>query len=286
MRIQYPFDFFRRNILIAAPHHILHAIDEVEIAVFVQIAKIARVKPTVLQSFRGGCGIFEISFHDHRTLLDDFARVSRRQAVSRFIDDPYPVNLRGQRQPASAYFLSRQVPWTDNAQQVFRQAVGRYGLDAESLFEAHMHLRREQRHNIAQGIIGIAGFFRRSEQNLRYRAHQTRSRNFMRAHLIPKARGAELFQKHDAAPHRQHGETGMAKRVDVKKRQHAQHPVVLSPAQALGAHPRGESVCVLGQHDAFGPVRGTRSVGDRGEVFGVDVNRRCVSRHTGQKFVP
>jgi hypothetical protein len=78
----------------------------------------------------------------------------------------------------------------------------------------------------------------------------------------------------------------MAKRVDVKQRQHAQHPVVLSPSQALRPHVRRERIGVLGQHHPFGTIRGAGGVRDRCEILGINSNVQIVIRNAREKILP
>ena len=149
-----------------------------------------------------------------------------------------------------------------------------------------MHLGRQQGHHQAQRVIAVVGSLRKTQENLRNRAHNARGRDRVLAHFVPETRGAEFLGQHNAAADRQHGDAGMAKRVDVKQRQHAQHPVVLIPAQALRPHARRKGVGVLRQHHAFGTIGCSGCVGDRCEILGIDGDIQVVIRNTGEKLVP
>ena len=58
-------DFLRIHVVAAGHHHVLLAVDDVEITVGVHAPEIAGVEPAVAESFRVGIGAVEVAFH-HR----------------------------------------------------------------------------------------------------------------------------------------------------------------------------------------------------------------------------
>ena len=188
------------------------------------------------------------------------------------------MNFRRQRHAATTELFLGHIGRPDDTQNILGETVRRHRLQLESFFESQMHFGRQQSHHQAQRVIAVIGSLRKTQKNLRDRAHDARGRDRVFAHLVPKTRCAEFLGQHYAAADRQHGDAGMAKRVDVKQRQDAQHSVVLIPAQALRPHARRKRVGVLGQHHPFGTIGGPGGVGNRCEILGIDGDLQIVIR--------
>ena len=68
----------------AGDDHVLFAVHDIDVAVFVRLADIAGVEPAVLELVCGFLRIVPVALHDGRALDDDFAGLARLDVLSPF----------------------------------------------------------------------------------------------------------------------------------------------------------------------------------------------------------
>ena len=89
MRHNYFFEFARIDVVAAAQDHIFFAVNDRKIAVVVENADVAGVKPAVFKCFGGCFGAFVITFHHVRAANDDFAAFAGCDFVVVFVNAFY-----------------------------------------------------------------------------------------------------------------------------------------------------------------------------------------------------
>ncbi|MNY32509.1 hypothetical protein D3C86_1667300 [compost metagenome] len=83
------FDFVRVNVFPATDDHVLDTVDDIQKAVFIEVATIARVHPAVAQGLGSLFRLVPVAEHDAGTSDDDFAGASFWQLISFRIDDTH-----------------------------------------------------------------------------------------------------------------------------------------------------------------------------------------------------
>src|SRR6185437_4324112 len=144
MAIDRAFDFRRIDVFRASDDHVFHAVVNVDIAVFIQIARIAGAKPAVLvDGLRRGFRQIPITCHIPRRASCDLAHLSWRQLVSGFVEHRH-FHTRQR-------LTSRTHPWVSVHVVIFR----RQSDDCAGGFGHPVHLREatpEHLNRLAQKI--------------------------------------------------------------------------------------------------------------------------------------
>src|SRR5207302_1321397 len=81
-------DLERRDVLAAADDHVLEAVDDVEEALLVEDADVARIEPAVAECAPCRLRILPVAREDLRAADDDLAGLAGRHGLSIGIDDP------------------------------------------------------------------------------------------------------------------------------------------------------------------------------------------------------
>ena len=93
MSIKHGFDFGRVDILAPADDHILQPVADIEEAVRVEVADIARVEPAFrVDRGGGGLGLVPVAAHDLRSAHDDFAAFACAQRRSAILADDAQID--------------------------------------------------------------------------------------------------------------------------------------------------------------------------------------------------
>src|SRR3546814_6992186 len=79
MLIERILDLGRIDILAAAQHHVLGAVDDVEKPFRIEPRKVAGAHPAIDEGFGGGLRLVPIALHDHRPARPQLADATRRQ---------------------------------------------------------------------------------------------------------------------------------------------------------------------------------------------------------------
>ena len=131
MGIDRVFDFGRIDILAAGNDHVLHPVADIEVTIFIEIARIARAEPAVAINGLSRCiWHLPIASHVFGRSGGNFANCARRQAVSILINDLQfdPI----QRSPDRAHAIAP-----------FRDVVSRVeGCDCARCFGHAVHLHK------------------------------------------------------------------------------------------------------------------------------------------------
>ncbi|CAB4921133.1 unannotated protein [freshwater metagenome] len=87
MRVDHIFDLAGVDVYAGANDHVVLAIDQEEVALFVQVANVAGVQPTVNDRLLGRFGTVPVALHQHLTARYNLAGLTGAKEVALFIHD-------------------------------------------------------------------------------------------------------------------------------------------------------------------------------------------------------
>src|SRR5690606_30362197 len=87
MLIKNVFDFGRIDVLATTDDHVLDAVGDIDKTVFIHVATVASVHPTVPQRLRRKLRLVPVALHHDRATDQDFTGLAARQLVVIFIGD-------------------------------------------------------------------------------------------------------------------------------------------------------------------------------------------------------
>ncbi len=264
-------DLFGVNVLTAANDHVLDAIDDENVSVFVHDAHITGMQVAAHEGLGGFFRPVEVALHDHVAADADFSSLAPRAIAA--VLGQYLHLLTGKRQ-ADGADLSLPVPGVDGAHAGgLGEPVAFHDGNAECLLKIlHGCFGQWRRATDAElqtaQIVLLAG--RVGKQNLVNRRYGRPKVDLVPVHHLPELGGGELPPQNNLQPDtqckgaRQHC-------VDVKQGQKNQGGHVLFKIERPG-HP--VHICqdvLVGQQNTLGVTGGAGGVENVGRFIGVTV---------------
>ncbi len=278
-----------RDVLTPAAQVVRLAVDEVEVAVFVDPADVARVVPEIAHRLDGDLGTAPVALEHHVRLLGtnhDLAVGSRREFVVVVVEDPdieeLVVDDAGGVGPVlDAWRLPRDQAGLGHAVRTAER------LDPEARPKDAVDLGREgDCAHQAQGVVGLRrararhlGAVDVMRQQVGHRPEGRGDGGPDAVHLGPELRDGEPAEDGAAPAEEERAHDGGHQRVEVVHGERRPRHVVGRALPAESDLPGQGLVVVVRQHAPLGEPGGAAGVDERGQVGRPDVDgRRFASR--------
>ena len=262
-------DVARVDVDAAGDDHVLLPIHQVEKAILVEIAQVARVEPAVADGQCRQVGALVVARHEHGAAADDLAHLARRHVVAGLVDD---AHLLEGRRHADRGQLARRIRLVEDGHEALGQPVEFVEAIRQTPLQLFLLLLEQRRAHGAETLERAARLLakvRLVQQRHDLRRHHVDVRDPLAPDRLDEQLRVEVIQQHVGAAEkhprheREHRpvEDNRAGVTDDALRRHA--PGACKERAVIHAH-------VVGVDDALGQPGRTAAVEDVVRVVAVD----------------